>query len=218
VTETDAAAKLNRRPRVDEAMVVTQPAPGQLPDMIDVDEGDRPSITEVNGTVARFEMAFDATAEKQRHAFGPPLSQRLGSYIYLGLSLTIWAVILYGRMGSGSSAIQDWVRARPDAAPIAFIILLSAVGNVLRSALRGVIVTRDAIEMRSVVFTMPRVRRFTWTQIDRLVLADDAVMLELWNGTYERLPRVQDGKGLSALLQYMAASRGKAVTRLEDRH
>jgi hypothetical protein len=87
----------------------------------------------------------------------------------------------------------------------------------VRDALSGVVVTRDALEMRCVTMTVPRVKRYRWAQIDRLVVDDEDVMLELWNGTYERLPRVRDGKGLASLLERVAAARGRPVTRLEKR-
>ncbi len=57
--------------------------------------------------------------------------------------------------------------------------------------------------------------RWTWTQIDRVVVDDDEVMLELWNGTYERLPAVQGGRRLADLLASIATARGRTVTRLE---
>ena len=40
-------------------------------------------------------------------------------------------------------------------------------------------------------------------------------MLELWDGTYERLPKVRDGKRLADLLAGIATARGRSVTRLE---
>ena len=40
--------------------------------------------------------------------------------------------------------------------PLAFIIVFAALGNVLKTALRGVIVTADAIEARFLVAGFPR--------------------------------------------------------------
>ena len=40
----------------------------------------------------------------------------------------------------------------------------------------------------------PRVKKFRWAQIDRIVFDKEEVLLfELWNGAYERLPKVGDG-------------------------
>jgi hypothetical protein len=59
------------------------------------------------------------------------------------------------------------------------------------------------------------VKRWTWAQIDRLVVDEGDVMLELWDGTYERLPKVHEAKKLADLLAGIATARGRAVTRLE---
>lgn len=61
---------------------------------------------------------------------------------------------------------------------------------------------------------VPRIRKWTWSQIDRLVVDDEDVMLELWDGSYEKLPKVREGKKLAELLERVAAGRGRPVTRL----
>jgi hypothetical protein len=43
---------------------------------------------------------------------------------------------------------------------------------------------------------------------------DEEVMIELWNGSYERLPKVRDGQKLAELLARIASARGRTVTRL----
>ena len=77
--------------------------------------------------------------------------------------------------------------------------------------------TADAIEARFLLAGFPKVKRWTWAQIDRLVVDDEDVMLELWDGTYERLPKVRDGKKLADLLARIATARGRGVTRLDGR-
>jgi hypothetical protein len=206
-------------------MLVTQPrtpspAPPQVaPDLIaDVDDGDRPSITEVNGTVAKFEMAFDP--EKQdRFAFGVPLLTRIPGYVFLAFAAVIALTVLTAYNGSSNSRLYIWVvegdRNRVfGSGPLAFIIAFAALGNVVKTALRGVIVTRDAIEARFLIAGFPKVKRWTWAQIDRVVVDEEDVMLELWDGTYERLPKVRDGKKLADMVAGIATARGRAVTRL----
>ena len=191
----------------------------QLPDVIDTaDDGDRPSITEVNGTVAKFEMAY-APDKSDRFAFGPPLVSRLPGYAFLLFGIAVALTVLTAYDGSSNSRLYIWVvegdRLRAfGSRPLAFIILFAAVGNVIKTALRGVIVTADAVEARMIVAGFPRVKRWTWAQIDRLVLDGEEVMLELWDGTYERLPKVKDGLTLAELLARVATARGRAVTRL----
>jgi hypothetical protein len=205
-------------------MVVTQPhTPPEgppLPDVIDeVSDGDRPSITDVNGTVAKFEMAYNAD-KSDRFAFGVPLLARLPGYAFLAFAAIIGLTVLSAYHGSSNSSLYIWVvegdRHRVfGSGPLAFIIVFAALGNVLKTALRGVIVTADAIEARFLVAGFPKVKRWTWAQIDRLVVDEGDVMLELWDGTYERLPKVHDAKKLADLLAGIATARGRAVTRLE---
>ena len=205
-------------------MVVTQPhTPPPSPPLSDVvnevDEGDRPSITEVNGTVAKFEMAYNAD-KSDRFAFGVPLGARLPGYAFLAFAAIIGLTVLSAYYGSSNSSLYLWVvegdRHRVfGSGPLAFIIVFAALGNVLKTALRGVIVTADAIEARFLVAGFPKVKRWTWAQIDRLVVDEGDVMLELWDGTYERLPKVHEAKKLAELLAGIATARGRAVTRLE---
>lgn len=196
------------------------PAPPQVaPDLIaEVDEGDRPSITEVNGTVAKFEMAFDPE-KKDRFAFGVPLLTRVPGYVFLAFAAVIALTVFAAYNGSSNSRLYIWVvegdRNRVfGSGPLAFIIAFAALGNVVKTALRGVIITRDAIEARFLIAGFPKVKRWTWAQIDRVVVDDEDVMLELWDGTYERLPKVRDGRKLADMVAGIATSRGRAVTRL----
>lgn len=190
-----------------------------LPDVVaDVDDGDRPSITEVNGTVAKFEMAYNPD-ERERFAFGVPLLTRIPGYAFLAFAALIALTVLAAYNGSSNSRLYIWVvegdRGRAfGSGPLAFIIVFAALGNVIKTALRGVIVTRDAIEARFLIAGFPKVKRWTWAQIDRLVVDDEDVMLELWDGSYERLPKVRDGKKLADLLAGIATARGRTVTRL----
>ena len=85
----------------------------------------------------------------------------------------------------------------------------------VRSGLRGVIVTSDSVETRALSMGFPRVRRYRWAQIDRIILDKDSVLFELWNGEYERLPKVQKGEELVDLLERVAHARGRQVTRLD---
>lgn len=191
-----------------------------LPELVEgADDGDRPSITEVNGTVARFEMAYNPE-KSDRFAFGPPLSQRAPSLVYLALALLLGAVVLFAYNGSSNTSLYRFIvegdRGRPiGSGPLAFLILFSAVGTVIRAGLRGVIVTAEGVEARYLLpLGVPRIRKWTWPQIDRLVVDGESVMLELWDGQYERLPRVRQGQELAELLQRVALARGRPVTRL----
>ncbi|MBX3190871.1 MAG: hypothetical protein KF819_27990 [Labilithrix sp.] len=198
---------------------MTQPQTPELPDVVESsDDGDRPSITEVNGTVAKFEMAYSPNVA-DRFAFGPPMSQRWPSLLFLGFALFIAALVFVAYHGSSNTSLYRWVvegdRGRVmGSGPLAFVICFAALGTVIRAALRGVVVTADAVEARYLIAGIPKVKRWRWAQIDRVLISDTEVMFELWNGSYERLPPVRDPKKMGDLLAGIATARGRQVTRL----
>ena len=202
-------------------MVVSESKP-ELPSMFETSDGDRPSITDAGGTVAHFEMAY-SPEKSDRFRFGPPLSQRAGSLVFLTFAVVVFLAVAVAYAGYGPQSLTIWVvegdKNRPiGSLPLAGFILLSAIGTLIRAGMRGVIVTADGIEARYLLpMGVPRIRKWSWAQIDRLLLDDDDVMLELWNGVYERLPKVREGEKLAQLLGRIATARGRQVTRLSDR-
>jgi hypothetical protein len=204
---------------------VTTPAPRdeapQLPDVGSDEEGsERISVTDVNGTVARFEMAY-SPPEGEKTKFGPPLSQRLPSLVFVGIALAMIGVVLVVQSGPSGSYLWRFIvegdRGRPlSAQTLAFIVLACSIGTVLRAQMRGVIVRADGLEARYLLAAgIPKMRRWAWTQIERVVLDDVQVMVELWNGQYERLPRVAEPKKMGDLLERICAARKIRVTRLK---
>jgi hypothetical protein len=195
-------------------MLVTQPErTPELPALIQEEDGDRPSITEVNGTVARFEMAYNPNPT-DRFFFGPTLAQRVPAIIFLMFSALLGIVVLVASNAAQGSAMYHWAM---DGAkrPLAMFIFTIAIVYFLQTSLRGVVVTRDAIEARYLLaFGFPRVAKWSWAQVDRLVMDDEDVLLELWDGRYERLPRVKDNAKLIDLLHRVALARGRQITRL----
>lgn len=202
---------------------MSEPQTKDLPDMIaNADDGDRPSITEVNGSVAKFEMAYNPE-KADRFAFGPPLLARVPGLVFLALAAVMALTVFTAYHASSNSSLFIWVvegdRHRVfGSGPFAFVILFVAVANVIKTELRGVIVTGEAIETRDVrLGGVPSVKRWSWAQIDRVVVDDDQVMLELWNGTYDRLPRVHKAKELGDIVARIATARGRTVTRLPSK-
>ncbi len=186
----------------------------KLPGMIETaDDGDRPSITEVNGTVARFEMAYNPNPD-DRFVFGPPVWQRLPSLLFLGFAATLAVATMLAHQGSSNTALYRFI-VTENRTPLVFVIVFAAVATFIRSGMRGVVITRDGVETRSLSMGIPRVRKYGWPQIDRVVLDKEDVLFELWNGTYERLPKVRDGEKMADLLERVAMGRGRQVTRLD---
>jgi hypothetical protein len=175
-------------------------------------------VTDVNGTVARFEMTYSPpSGEKVK--FGPPLRSRIPSAGYLIGALLLGSVVLYGyAWAPSSSAIFVWVveedRTRPISATIlAATIVVSALATVLRTHMRGVLVSDDWIEARYLLpLGVPRARRWAWPQVHRVVIDDARVMFELWDGSFERLPAVARARELVELVLQHAYRKRIQVT------
>lgn len=179
------------------AVTPSSPSPEEhvLPTVVD-DDGDRVSVTDVNGTVARFEMTYSPPAG-ERLKFGPPLAARIPSAIYLAGALVLGAVVLYAYGAASSNSILFvWVvekdRGRPLSANVlTIIVVISALATVLRTHMRGVVLSDDWVEARYLLaFGIPRSRRWAWSQVLRVVLDGTRVAFELWDGSFERLPEV----------------------------
>ena len=68
-------------------------------------------ITEVNGTVARFEMAYP-TELHERYAFGPTWLARLPSFLWFLFSLGVTTIVVLAHHMSTSSSLTAWVLER----------------------------------------------------------------------------------------------------------
>jgi hypothetical protein len=199
-----------------------RPSAGERPlGDVTLDSGDRSSVTDVSGTVARFEMTYSPPASR-RAKFGPPLRTRLPSTAYLAGAVVLGGVVLYAYGAAPSSSwIFGWVvegdRGRPISAQVlAGIILISALGTVVRTHMRGVLVSDEWIEARYLLpLGIPRSRRWAWPQINRIVMDGTRVGLELWDGSFERLPPVGKARELVELILQHAYRRKIDVTVLD---
>jgi hypothetical protein len=181
---------------------------------------DSPSITETNGTVARFNMEIATEAAKVQ-SFGPPRKRLIAPLLFLAGAVAFAGVIGAGYGGASNSPLKIWVvegdAYRPFPAwAFATFIAVCALGTLLRTMLMGVVVRPDGLETREVLmFGVPRIRVWTWTQIDRFIFDQRGTMLELWDNRYERLPAVANVSKLHSTLMHVAALRNKTVTQLE---
>jgi hypothetical protein len=161
---------------------------------------------------------------ERKVSFGPPLRQQLPALGYFTFALLVSAVIVYGQeyAPSGSRLFQYVVegdRNRLISSSVCAIILFtSALAALLREQMRGVVLHPDGIEMRELLsFGWPRVRRFQWSQIDRVFVPSAvpagvkaeprSIRLDLWDGTRTWLPNVARAGELGILLERVALAR-----------
>lgn len=197
------------------APTATSRSEPELSGILEGGDGDRPSITEVNGTVARFEMAYNPNPN-DRFVFGPPLWRRLPSLLFLGFAGALGVATALAHQSSSDAALHRFI-VTESRTPLVFVIVLAAIATFIRSGLLGVVITRDGVETRTLSMGFPRVKKFRWPQIDRILLDKEDVLFELWNGTFERLPKVRHGAEMVNLLERVAIARGRAITRLDAR-
>lgn len=185
------------------------------------DESEEPSITEVNGSVARFSMAYSATERVASSFFGPPKKQLWASYVFAAFALALTVVVALGYSSGSNSRLYIWIVEGDLGRPLpswmlAGVILVSSIGTVVRARMRGVLVGPDWLESRELLlFGIPKVERWSWSQIDRFIFDDKGVMVELWNNRYVKLADVLDLRALQACLAHVAVKRYKTVTELK---
>lgn len=185
------------------------------------DESEEPSITEVNGSVARFGMAYTASAPVPSSFFGPPKKHLWASYAFLLFAIALLAGVALGYSSSSNSRLYIWIVEGDLGRPLpswmlSAIVFLSAIGTVVRARMRGVLVGPDWLESRELLlFGIPKVERWSWSQVDRFIFDERGVMVELWNNRYVKLAEVLDLPALQTCLAHVAHKRYKTVTDLK---
>ena len=163
---------------------------------------------------------FDMTYKPQRtQSFGPPMSAHVPALVYLGLALSLVAFVIVGSASSNGSWMFRYIVEADSqrllgARPLAAIVLVSALAAVFRARMRGVIVHPEGLEARDILGAVwPRVRKFAWPQIDKIVLdAGQTIAVDLWDGSREWLPRVGSRAELAAVLERVAVARAIPIS------
>jgi len=151
-------------------------------------------------------------------SFGPPLTLRIPSILYAVLAFAVVVVVLIAESSSPHSwlyvnLVERGVRGLMSARMFAGCLVVGAVASLLRANMRGVRIRGDGVEYRDIVsLGIPRLRRFKWAQIDRVILdSPRQIALDLWDGTRAFLPEVSDRSSLSATLEKVAHARAIPV-------
>ncbi|HKY36159.1 MAG TPA: hypothetical protein VJN18_09485 [Polyangiaceae bacterium] len=161
---------------------------------------------------------FDMTYRPTETSFGPPFLLRVPSLIYASLAAAAVVLVLVAESSPSSSwlyvnVVERGVRGIMSARTVAGCLVVGAVASVLRTNMRGVRIRPDGVEYRDIVaLGIPRLKRFKWAQIDRVILdAPRYIALDLWDGTRAFLPEVSDRPTLSATLEKVAHARAIPV-------
>jgi len=149
--------------------------------------------------------------------FGPPMAVRIPSLIYLAIAVLALLVLIAGEMSPAGSWLHYYVVEKDinrliGSRALVFVLVVSALASVLRASMRGVRIRGDGVEFRDVIsVVLPRVRRYKWAQIDRILLDQPSIAFDLWDGTRAFLPKVSDQTGLSNALEKVAHARAIPV-------
>lgn len=153
------------------------------------------------------------TYRPRESVYSIPWFERIPSLVYLALAVATIVVVIIGEHSPPGSWLFNYVVVQDSTRLLgsrAFAVLLSvgAVASVLRGNMRGVRIFGDGVEAREITqWFVPRVRRYRWPQMARIVLDQPHVAVELWDGQRAVLPAVGDREGLVATLERVAAAR-----------
>lgn len=149
--------------------------------------------------------------------FGPPWAVWLPSVAYVVVALSVLAFVIAGEMSGSNTWIHVYVVEKDvhrvlGSRTLAAVLMVSSLAALVRSSMRGVRLRPDGLVYRDVLaFGWPRVKRYKWAQIDRIILDQSPIALELWDGSYVELPRVGDRDALCAALEKVGAARAIPV-------
>lgn len=161
---------------------------------------------------------FDMTYRPEECVFGPPFSARIPSLVYFAAALLVGVLVLIGEQSHVDSGlfrfvVQDDPMRVLGIRTLAVVLFIGSIASILRAGMRGVRIFGDGIETRDIEFLIvPRVRRYRWPQIERMLLdLDSTVAVDLWDGTCAYFPAVGDRAKLKATLEHIAAARAIPV-------
>lgn len=148
--------------------------------------------------------------------FGPPISVRMPAFIHGGVAIVVLALVFIVERGAQDSALYHYMFRQKhliDTHLAAALFALSSLLSMMRDGMRGVRIRPNFVEYRELLNAVwPRVRRYRWAQIDRVIFEQSgAISVDLWDGRREILPPVRDVTELRAALERLALARAIPV-------
>jgi len=161
---------------------------------------------------------FDMTYRPEETVFGPPLVTHVPSFVYLAIAFAAVVLVFLGERAPAGTFLYEQIVERSlrgfvGARAVAGFLVLGALASLLKTSMRGVRIRGDGLEFRDVVsLGIPRLRRYRWAQIDRIVLdGRRTIVLELWDGSQAYLPEVNDRDKLGVALEKLGHARAIPV-------
>ncbi len=161
---------------------------------------------------------FDMSYRPTETAFGPPLAAHLPSVFYLVCAIGAVITVFVAYQAPVNSflylqIVERSARGVIGARTVSLLLVAGAVSSLIKTSMRGVRIRPDGLEFREVVsLGIPRLRRYKWAQIDRILLdSPSAIVIDLWDGTHAYLPEVNDREQLGAALEKVALARAIPV-------
>jgi len=161
---------------------------------------------------------FDMTYRPAETVFGPPPVTHLPSLVYLGVAIAAVVLVFVGERSAAGTflyrqVVERSLRGFIGARAVAALLVLGAISSLLKTSMRGVRIKGDGLEFRDVVsLGIPRLKRYKWAQIDRILLdGQRAIVLELWDGTRAYLPEVSERDKLASALEKVGHARAIPV-------
>lgn len=159
-------------------------------------------------------MTYQPTEQR----FGPCLRVWLPSVAYMLGAVVVTVLVMMAEANPERGPFfrylveqgqTGWLSSRA----LSILLLVGGAASLARAAMRGVRIWPGGLEYRDVIsWTWPKVRRFRWAQIDRILLDQgETIVLELWDGSRASLPEVANREGLAVLLERVAAARSIPV-------
>ncbi len=142
-----------------------------------------------------------------------PWRSRIPSVIYLVAALAAVLVVVIGENSAADSWLYRFVVVQDrgrliGARAFAVALCVGALASLIQGGMRGIRVYGEGLETREVAYGfLPRVRRYRWPQVERIVVSPRTLWIELWDGQRALLPPVGARESLISTLERVAAAR-----------
>lgn len=158
-----------------------------------------------------FEMTYKPY---KRQSFGAAYSAWVFPVLYLFGSIAFVTIVVVAHTRVSDNWLLRFVVEGDSQRPLsAFVLSLITLGGaiaaLIRTAMIGVIIHPDGVEVRDVVsFGWPKVKNCSWPEIDEIELGGRLIGLRMWDGNSILMPSVRNPTALRHALERVGVARG----------